>query len=558
MNGWWNPRGTAAAARLPCDERVVLRREPGGLGAGRSDRRRLAGADAQVSAKLVDLDTEQQMVSEIWGLRLRLLDSQGGRPGAAASRWRRSLTSGPLPGNPDSFFGAVYQSVITDVQVDGQESPLLQQLRPPRTRASSRSSSTSTASTTRPPRRRSPGGGSSARSGRTRRVSRSFVAARYLQPPAGSPLNNAPCSLGEQDAVRGPGQQPADGGTVGGPLVGLDALRVEARRSAACSRSRRCPPTETPSLATLDSLGGSTSTRPASSRRAERRPARGKVRTQSASSTARGDHAALGERRGDVPARRRLRLPDGPERARHTATTTLYATRLGVPRGVEIDVWHNDVDEQGQVKQGVDSRAAGRRAACALTFPDSVTTGPDGTAPLQLTAKPRPARVHRRPGLRRQLRLGPRRLGHAAAAGWSVLVFDDYQVPERPTWVADALPGPPAVRQPVSDHARHPGPLGLPQRGPHRRALQLVFGLAVEDPELHAGDADLSPAKRDAAEVARRAGAAAAGDHGRREPEERPATGDRASTRRSRRTCAPFLDRRGPQPRGRRDHPEAS
>ncbi len=120
QNGWWNPRGTGAWRLRNCHVTSVLYADGSAAASTLADPivgGTLAAANERVSAKIVDLDPEQQMVSEIWGLQLRLLDVQG-RP-----TWSGTFTVAPFSdiwvrypaGHPDSFFGAVYQSTIIDV-----------------------------------------------------------------------------------------------------------------------------------------------------------------------------------------------------------------------------------------------------------------------------------------------------------------------------------------------------------------------------------------------------------------------------------------------------------
>jgi len=508
MNGWWNPRGTGAWRLRDCRVTSVLYSDGSLAASALADPivgGTLAGADARVSAKLVDLDTEQQMVSEIWGLRLRLLDSQG-RPA-----WSGSFTVAPFsdiwvrypPGNPDSFFGAVYQSVITDVEwTDGQESPLLQQLRAAAHEGQLSikfnvdgfdDTSTSPTFTWG----RIVGSIGPYQAGEPKH----FVAARYLQPlaGAGSPLNNAPCRLDAASKTLfvdlGNSLPTA---SVGGPLVGLDALKVGGSPIGGVLQVAALPANGDPVvLATLDSLGGfyefqagiiSAALSEVQFAAAGQNPIG--IVDSTGTITLLSENAEATYLRADDFVFRME--PD------NTATTTLYATRLGVPAsGVEIDVWHNDVDEQGQVKQGSIAGPPVGVPACALTFPDSVTTGPDGTAPLQLTAKP--------PGNPRGYIDGQ---VYGVSYGWgrddsvtggsrlSVLVFDDYQVPERPTWVADALS---VLQQYANLYPIMRDILDLSDYHSvvqHRRALQLVFGLPVEDPNYMPVTRDLSPAKR--------------------------------------------------------------
>ena len=81
----------------------------------------VADSDRQAPAKLVDLDPQQQGASTIWGLEVRLADSDGrtrlvGRfaPASFTGLWVRAAA--PAPGF--FGFGAEYQSVLTDLEWD--------------------------------------------------------------------------------------------------------------------------------------------------------------------------------------------------------------------------------------------------------------------------------------------------------------------------------------------------------------------------------------------------------------------------------------------------------
>lgn len=73
-NGWFNPTGDAAWRLLGCQVTGAVGQEgvdTALVGCG------VADADARVCAKMVDLDPQQQMVSEIWGLEVRIQDAAG-------------------------------------------------------------------------------------------------------------------------------------------------------------------------------------------------------------------------------------------------------------------------------------------------------------------------------------------------------------------------------------------------------------------------------------------------------------------------------------------------
>jgi hypothetical protein len=134
-NGWWNPKGTGAWRFRDCKVEQVEY-----LDGSHCD---IAGVDPvvgmpinsavdRVEGKLVDLDPEQQMVSAIWGFQIFLGAKNesigfGGDYEVASfgDIWVRYAA-----GQPDSFFGAYYQSVIdlTKVIVGSQDSRFLKEL----------------------------------------------------------------------------------------------------------------------------------------------------------------------------------------------------------------------------------------------------------------------------------------------------------------------------------------------------------------------------------------------------------------------------------------------
>jgi hypothetical protein len=132
-NGWFNPQGDAAWRFLGC--KVTAAWMP--TGAVTSGDPVLgyivADTDGRVPAKLADLDSEQQLVSEIWGLQVRIADTAGNTlmrgdfdPAAFADIWDRATGSG----GGDIGAGAMYQSVLTNLQwCDVSASPFLSALR---------------------------------------------------------------------------------------------------------------------------------------------------------------------------------------------------------------------------------------------------------------------------------------------------------------------------------------------------------------------------------------------------------------------------------------------
>jgi hypothetical protein len=133
-NGWWNPRGNADWRFIGCT--VTAASYADGSPAASDDpllEMLVADSDRQAPAKLVDLDPDQQMVSTVWGLEVRICDKQGstlvrGRfvPAPFIDLWVRAAGRGM----GDFPMSAAYQSVLTDLEWgDVSSSRLLTELR---------------------------------------------------------------------------------------------------------------------------------------------------------------------------------------------------------------------------------------------------------------------------------------------------------------------------------------------------------------------------------------------------------------------------------------------
>lgn len=133
LKGWWNPGGDAAWRLIGC--RVTSAWRADGSPVDKDDsvlRCLIADSDRRVAAKLVDLDPEQQLVSEIWGLEVRICEADGktllrGRfaPAAFMDIWDRAAGGGG-----DIGAGAMYQSVLSELEWGNvSSSPFLHELR---------------------------------------------------------------------------------------------------------------------------------------------------------------------------------------------------------------------------------------------------------------------------------------------------------------------------------------------------------------------------------------------------------------------------------------------
>jgi hypothetical protein len=131
-NGWWNPDGDGVWRLLGCDITGAFMAD--GTAASSTDSiltYSVADSDDSVPAKIVDLDPQQQMVSTIFGLQVRIADGLGNtlmrgqfEPAAFTEIWKKMVGQGG-----DMAFGAMWQSVITVTEWgDLTSSPFLQAL----------------------------------------------------------------------------------------------------------------------------------------------------------------------------------------------------------------------------------------------------------------------------------------------------------------------------------------------------------------------------------------------------------------------------------------------
>ncbi|PRC93423.1 hypothetical protein [Solimicrobium silvestre] len=135
-NGAWNPDGTGTFRLVDCkitggrlgNRQFISPTDDPAIGMA------LGNADQRVSGKLVDLDPQQQMVSTIWGMQVRLSDAaqralfEGEyEPAAFTNLWQRQqVATAPH----DQQLAAIYQSVLSNVVWHGNsDSRLLESLR---------------------------------------------------------------------------------------------------------------------------------------------------------------------------------------------------------------------------------------------------------------------------------------------------------------------------------------------------------------------------------------------------------------------------------------------
>lgn len=117
MNGWWNPDGDGVWRFLGCSITSAFMADGTSVGSGDPVlAMSIADSDDSAPAKIVDLDPEQQLVSTLFGLKVRIADSAGNtlmkgdfEPSGFTELWNK--VQGPQGG--DGAFGALWQSVIT-------------------------------------------------------------------------------------------------------------------------------------------------------------------------------------------------------------------------------------------------------------------------------------------------------------------------------------------------------------------------------------------------------------------------------------------------------------
>jgi len=125
----WNPNGNHFWQFLNCTVKSAFD-ENGAVSGDPIINAKVESTDSPVPAKLVDLDTEQQMVSQIFGLQLQVAISDGEyfqgdfRPVNFNDIFVRTTTNP----KPDSMFSAYFQSVLDNVVWSYVQSPLLLKL----------------------------------------------------------------------------------------------------------------------------------------------------------------------------------------------------------------------------------------------------------------------------------------------------------------------------------------------------------------------------------------------------------------------------------------------
>jgi hypothetical protein len=508
-NGWWNPAGSGAWRFRGCTVRQVVYED--GTSCSDPSKDPLVGepvndTDVRVEGKLVDLDPEQQMVSQIWGFQVLLGSPLRGfgfrsdfRTAPFADIWVRVPT-----GQPDSFFGAFYQSVLNVADWAGVGgSRLLAELSrggeaPPKQLSIRFNVDGYNDDTTSPEFTFGRVVGTIGPYDSTEPVH--FLAGRALQSanqPYGPSLNTAYAQLVGDVLTLDLGNS-IPNQSVGGPPVALGQLYAALLPASG-------PPVILGEIPYADASWYGTTAGIVSFKLDSRQA--GQAADTPLGVVAQpgpGVYAPLLAEAADGVWLRAdefvFRLNPGD-----TRETTFYATSFGRrAAGQQISLAYDPSSMAGQITQGpVPGPAPVGQPESAFEFKTGLTTGVDGTAGLKLEAgDPGNPRTY----IDGQLYGVTYGAGPTPPANGSVqnpsqllnaLVFSGYEAPGEPDWLRDVQPifqqyaNLYPVMRPIVDLADYASVVGK------RAALLNVFGRKAEDPNYMPVTRDLSRPKQE-------------------------------------------------------------
>ncbi|WP_448205834.1 hypothetical protein [Azospirillum sp. sgz302134] len=513
--GYWNPYGTGVWRLTDCVVTNAVNADGSSAAGDPVLGMAVTDADDQPPAKLVDLDTEQQSVSAIWGMILRLASRDGkeavrGNFAVASftDLWTRTLAQDPTLEHPlhsPSLMGACWQSVLTDLAWgDVGPSPFLASLREAAEKTGLLSIKFNVVGYN---------GGYDIGSDGTRYLPnppdfttglitgtigiatadepRFFTLGRKLQPTqSNSTFNYATAVVNEArkslsiDLGNSIAFQ-----TWRGAIVG-DTLQVGYFESP-------------PVFRTLGEVKPDNAWYERTAGICEFALTDAQLAAIASSPLAVYDPAVKTVLAQEPPDGKMVRADQFVFRMSpgETAPVTLWATRFGKPlAGAAVA---STYDTSG-LTPGAGGVPAVGTPESALQFPSTVTTDAAGKATLTLTAQdpgePRKAddidgQVY---GVRPALADATATSYHNASDFVSVLVWSGYDVPEEPTWEADIKPI-------LTQYANlYPVMLPVLDMGDydsvckHLYALQFAMSLPEENPNYMPAVRDLSPAKKTA------------------------------------------------------------
>lgn len=505
LNGWWNPGGTAywrlrdveIKSAVYLDGSVCLHPAEDPV-VGMS----LNGSETKVDGKMVDLDPEQQMVSELFGFEVLL----GGFE--AENGFSSQFIVAPFceiwvrypKGHSDSWFSAVYQSVLENIQwSEVINSRFLQELQQADGTMPDKLSIkfvvdgfNDTPGTPDFTWGRIVGAIGPYVEGEPAR----FTNARYLRPPAipNPTMNYAPAVLDEVKKVLHLDlSNSLQTSSVGGPLVDGGIIEVGVQKGeefVLLGQPSYTNPDYYPVHAAISSFPLSDEQIAA----AKKSPLI--VRQYSEQSALWSQTLSENSSGAYLRADQFVFRLDAGEKA----TSTLYANQWGKPaENVTVELSYNDSLLISQVKQGAIAGPPVAEPKSALTFPASVTTNDQGIAEVTFdTNNPNNPRgyidgqvygvAYTWKGIK-DYNPNPTNL-------FSFLVFDTYTYPSTPNWLVNVRPIMqqyadlyPVMRDILDLSSYH----SLVQ---YKAALQLVFSKDVKDPNYMPVTRDLSTPKK--------------------------------------------------------------
>ena len=504
MNGWWNPSGTAYWRFKDVTVKSAVYKD-GSVSYDHQDDpvvgMSIGGSEKYVDGKLVDLDPEQQMVSEIWGLQIVL-----GRSGEDNS-FSSDFLNTPFcdifvrypEGKPDSFFSAVYQSLLENIDwSDVINSRFLKELEEDGKMPEKLSIKfvvdgfDDTVGSPDFTWGRVVGLIGPYEEGEPKR----FVNARYLRPETtgNTAMNYAPAVVDKENLMLHldlSNSLPTS--SVGGPLANNGMIEVGVMKGNDFVFLGRPLYTEESYYLVNAAVSSFKLTRE-HLKLVESSPIIVRqFNEQSATwSTTLSENSEGAFMRADEFV---LRIEGG-----ESATSTIYANQWGVPAAnVQVNLTYNDSLLVGQVKQGSKAGPPVAEPKSALSFPDGVTTDSDGKAVITFATEdpcnPRGYIDGQVYGVEYawngldDYQPNPTNL-------YSILVFDDYKYNSPPNWLANVRPIMqqyanlyPVMRDILDLSSYH----SLVQ---YKAALQMVFSKDITDPNYMPVTRDLSAPKK--------------------------------------------------------------
>jgi hypothetical protein len=498
--GGWNPNGTGAWRLAGCRVTSVVHADGTWCDDPHSDAAiglKVANGERRVEAKIVDLDPDQQGVSELWGFEVVLGDpTASGFASVFATASFSDIWVRCPSASGDACFGAVFQSVLSEVVwADALESTTLQQL----AQAAGGSGRLSIRLSTDgfDPKPDSPSFTFGRLVGAIGPAADDepshFVAGRRLRRAGRGPLSPATCvvsgervtlDLANSFPAVSPGGKPQDVGPVWLALVPAGSTPQliapipylapgwYEQRSGIETIARAPEEAERAASTPLGLVGGK-----------------------------RGEHHVLLAENAEGAYVRADRIvfrldPDT------SSTTTLTATRFGVPAaGQRIDLRIDNSQVESPPTPGKPKPPRAGVPHGAVEFDRTVTIGGDGRAIVTVHGRDPGNPRGEIDGQVYGVRYDWHGLSHAeyepeAANILAVRVFDAYPSTRAPTWVDDVEP---IFRQ----YARmYPVMRRVLDLGDYtsvvvnRGALRLVFGLPLEHPNSMPVTRDLSGQKR--------------------------------------------------------------